>query len=220
MTGAGGFSAAIIGCGGLGCNAAVHLAGAGVGRLILCDFDCVEKSNLNRQFLYNLSDVGKPKAETAAERLRQFNPGIEITAVSGKICRTEDLAFASGCDVIISAVDNNAAREIISSFCISNRIPLINGGINSFSGNAYCFIPGLTPCLGCAGLTGKQEAKGESISSTAGIIGALEAELAFRVLSGDLSRSGTLFIYDGCELNGLKIKQSADCKTCRNLRKE
>lgn len=212
-----GFSAAVIGCGGLGCNVAVHLCGMGIGSLVLCDFDSIEVSNLNRQFLYTPEDCGKPKAETAAFRLRLFNPGVEISAVTDRIIRKEDLNFASDCDIIISAVDNNAARETVSEFCTENGIPMINGGINTFSGNAYCYVPGVSPCPGCAGLTGTPEAKGESISSTAGIIGALEAELAVKVLTGDLSCSGTLFVYDSCELNRLKIKQSADCKICRNL---
>lgn len=210
------FSAAVIGCGGLGCNAAVHLAGMGIGRLVLCDCDLVEKSNLNRQHLYTCADIGRPKAEQAAKRLGEYAPDTEIIVFNKKISTAEDLSFASDCDVVISAVDNNRARSVIFSFCEKKGIPMINGGISSFSGNAYCYVPGHTPCPDCAGITGTSENRGESISSTAGIIGALEAELAARLLFGDFSRAGILFVYDNSELTPLKIKQSADCKICNN----
>ena len=74
-----GKSAAVIGCGGLGCNIAVHLAGAGIGKLRLVDYDTVSESNLNRQFLYSIEDTGNFKAKLAAERLKKYAPNAEIT---------------------------------------------------------------------------------------------------------------------------------------------
>ena len=208
------FSAAVIGCGGLGCNIAVHLAGAGIRKLLLADFDVVSESNLNRQFLYTADAVGRGKASLAAEKLGKYAPETEITAVCKKINNVSDLDFAKECDIVFLAVDNNEARKISQSFCNENKIPLVNGGINGFLGTAYLYAPEKSPCLDCAGLTEKENQKALSVSSTAGIIGALEAEIGTKYLLGENDCAGILHIYDNGEINKLKIKPQADCGIC------
>lgn len=207
-------SAAVIGCGGLGCNVAVHLAGAGIGKLKLIDFDTVSESNLNRQFLYAVSDYGKPKAETAAAKLKNYAPDIEITAVNQKITDGSVPQILKDCDIIFLAVDNNAVRSVMQGFCAEHNIALVNGGISCFVGNAYLYIPHKTPCLDCAGLTGKETENIFSVSTTAGIIGALQAELGIKFLLGSTDEAGILHIYDNGEINKLKIKPQVDCGCC------
>ncbi len=210
-----GFSAAVIGCGGLGCNVAVHLAGAGIGRLFLADYDTVSESNLNRQFLYTADDIGKSKAGLAAERLKKYSAYTQFTAVNKKIGNIDDLKFAENCDIIFLAVDNNAARRVLQSFCAGRNIPLVNGGINGFCGTAYLYVPDKTPCLDCAGITGKESGRIFSVSSTAGIIGALEVELGIKYLSDSKTDiAGILHIYDNGEINKLKIKTQENCGLC------
>ncbi len=206
-------SAAVIGCGGLGCNIAVHLAGAGIGKLRLVDYDTVSESNLNRQFLYSIEDTGNFKAELAAERLKKYAPNTDITFLNKKIESTEDLNEIKNFDIVFLAVDNNEARKVLQSFCAENKIPLVNGGINGFLGTAYLYIPEVSPCLDCAGLTMK-ESGGKSVSSTAGIIGALEAEIGIKYLLGDDEAAGILHIYDNGEINKLKIKPQENCGIC------
>ena len=118
-------SACIIGCGGLGCNIAVHMVGAGVGKLILCDFDTVDESNLNRQFLYTKEDIGKVKCEAAKMRLSQFSQNTEIESVNLKIKSSDDLNFSENCDIILLAVDNGKTREIVQKFSDEKKIPLV-----------------------------------------------------------------------------------------------
>ena len=206
-------SAAVIGCGGLGCNIAVHLAGAGIGKLVLVDYDTVSESNLNRQFLYSIEDTGKFKAALAAERLKKYAPNTDITFLNKKMESTEDLDKIKNFDIVFLAVDNNEARMILQSFCTENKIPLVNGGINGFLGTAYLYVPEKSPCLDCAGLTMK-ESGGKSVSSTAGIIGALEAEIGIKYLLGDDEAAGILHIYDSGEINKLKIKPQKNCGIC------
>lgn len=206
-------SAAIIGCGGLGCNIAVHLAGAGIGKLWLVDYDTVSESNLNRQFLYSIEDTGSFKAELAAGRLKKYAPNTDITFLNKKIESTEDLDEIKNFDIVFLAVDNNEARKVLQDFCTENKIPLVNGGINGFLGTAYLYIPEVSPCLDCAGLTMK-ESGGKSVSSTAGIIGALEAEIGIKYLLGDDEAAGILHIYDSGEINKLKIKPQKNCGIC------
>ena len=208
-------SVCVIGCGGLGCNVSVHLAGAGAGKIFLCDFDCVEESNLNRQFMYAFSDVGESKCQTLMKKLSLYAPKAEITAVEKKICDESDLDFAVCCDLIILAVDNNEARKVVNAFCLKNRIPLIDGGISEFYGRMYFCIPEKTPCLFCAGMISKN-AKAVSVSSTAGLIGSLEASAAIKYLSsGDESMSGKIYVYDSDRFDTLPVKASAECEFCK-----
>ena len=208
-------SVCLIGCGGLGCNVSVHLAGAGIGKLFLCDFDVVEKSNLNRQFMYSFSDIGKSKCRTLKERLSAYAPETKLTAVERKITNESDLGFARDCDLVVLAVDNNEARAVVNRFCQKYRIPVIDGGIDGFYGRMYFCIPGITPCLFCAGMI-SENGKTVSVSSTAGLIGSLEASAAIRYLSsGDDSMSGNIYVYDSDRFDTLSVRASADCEFCK-----
>lgn len=196
---------AILGCGGLGCNIMTHLAGEGIGKILLCDFDVINESNLNRQFLYCPEDIGKAKCEVAAERLVKYAPALSVLPINKKIEEEKDLSFASEADLIILAVDNNRTRKIANDYCERSKKALVCGGINGFYGLAYLFLPGKTKNLIEAGLTGA-EAVGKSISSTAGIIGSIEAELALRYLSEDKTvPAGKLLVYDNMQLTALPL---------------
>ena len=198
--------AAVLGCGGLGCNIATHLACAGIGRLILCDFDTVSESNLNRQFLYSVADLGKDKVALAAARLKGISPETEIVPVNKKIASPADLGFALGADILFAAVDNNAARAAAQAFCAENGLPLANGGVNGFYGSAYLYLPGRTPDLTAAGMLSAENGTTRSVSSTVGVIGALEVHLGVRFLLGDASPAGRLHIFDNGEIHVLAIK--------------
>ncbi len=186
--------AAVLGVGGLGCNIAVHLACAGIGELILCDFDTVSETNLNRQFLYTHADIGKEKAPLAKARLEATAPNTKITAVNKKIESPADLDFARDADIFFLAVDNNAARAAAQEFCREHKMPLVNGGVNRFHGSAYLWDPGESPDLTAAGLLTAETKRLYPVSSTVGIIGALEAQLGIRYLLGDNTVAGTLYV--------------------------
>ena len=200
-------TAAVIGCGGLGCNIATHLACAGIGRLLLCDHDTVSESNLNRQFLYTAAEVGKEKVFLAKERLNATAPGTEIIPFHQKINAAEDLAFAKDADIVFAALDNNAARRAAQDFCTIHRIPLVNGGVNGFFGTAYLYLPGKTPDLSASGMLAAENKKTLSVSSTVGVIGALEAHLGIRYLTGHTENAGKLHIFDDGTVTVLPISQ-------------
>ncbi len=208
-------TAAVIGCGGLGCNVATHLACAGIGKLILCDCDTVSESNLNRQFLYTAAEIGKEKVFLAKARLSATAPQTAITAFHRRIEAPEDLSFASDADIVFAALDNNAARQILQAFCKMKKRPLVNGGVNGFFGTAYLYLPGKTPDLTAAGMLTAENRKTRSVSSTVGVIGALEAHLGIRYLTGHTENAGKLHIFDDGEINGLPIAGSA-APQCRS----
>ena len=196
-------SALIIGCGGLGTNAAVHLAGAGIGKLLLVDYDVIEKRNLNRQFFYTKEDEGKEKCALLAKRLGAYSPETEINYHFGKFENT----LANGYDIIIIAVDNIETRKQVNAFCKESKIPCVNGSINGFFGTAYLFIPDKTPDLEAAGCLNETGVKNLSPSVTAGIIGATEAELAIDFFLGKTQNAGKVLILDNNEIRSLEIKE-------------
>lgn len=208
-------TAAVIGCGGLGCNIAVHLAGEGIGKLYLCDFDTVSESNLNRQFLYSENDIGKSKAKKAAKRLSEYAKDTEFVPVCRKITDISDMDFAEKCDIIFLAVDNNMTRKKVTEFCTERKIALVNGGINGFFGTAYLYVPDKTPCPDCAGVINLENKEIISISSQAGITGALEAQIGTEyLLSANTDSAGKLYICDGGVVTRLEIKKKPECKIC------
>ncbi len=197
-----GKSAVIVGCGGLGTNASVHLAGAGIGRLLLIDYDTVEERNLNRQFFYTKEDTGSEKARLLAERLKAYAPEVDIEYIAGRF----DDSFAEGYDIVIIAVDNIETRFQVNECCKKTGIPCVNGSINGFFGMAYLYIPGKTPDLEKAGCLNRTGVKNQSPSTTAAIIGALEAQLAIDYFLGKALSAGKLCIYDNNEIHRLEIR--------------
>ena len=146
-------SVAIIGCGGLGTNAANNLVRAGIGKLYLFDEDKVELSNLQRQTLYQEIDAlnHKSKVLAAKEKLTLINHNVEIEAIDKKINESniDDSLGDKEIAVIIDATDNFKSRFIINKFCIKNKIPWIHGAIGGSTGMIYNIIPGITPCFNC-----------------------------------------------------------------------
>ncbi len=205
-----GKKAAVIGCGGLGCHVATHLACAGIGTLLLCDGDTVTESNLNRQFLYTAADIGKHKVYLARERLQTLAPQTVIKAFCMRIVSPDDLAFTEGADILFAAVDNNAARAVAQAFCKAKGIPLVNGGVNGFFGSAYLFVPGKTPDLSAAGMLDAENPKTRSVTTTVGVIGALQAHLGIRYFTGDEQAAGALYIFDCGTVTRLPLRRSDD----------
>lgn len=198
-------SCAVIGLGGLGTNVAVHLAGAGVSELCLCDFDRVSETNLNRQFMYTADDEGELKCCALKKRLSQYATETEITQSETKIEDVSNLQFLKEYDMIFSCVDNNETRLILEDFCRENNIPLVHGGIDGFYGVAYLYVPShsLTPSE--AGLCEGEKAK-YNISAVAGVIGSLQASLGIKyLLTADNSLSGRILIFDENKTDTLNL---------------
>ena len=197
---------AVIGLGGLGTNVAVHLAGAGIGKICLCDFDKVNETNLNRQFMYTAEDIGKHKTEAMKRRLSAYAPECDIVMINEKINDISDLNFSLNCDIIFSCVDNNAARIILEGFCRENNIPLVHGGIDGFYGVSYLYVPShsLTPSE--AGLCEGSKAK-HNVSAVAGVIGSLQATTGIEyLLTKDDSLSGRILIFDNNKTDTLNLR--------------
>lgn len=214
------FTAAVIGAGGLGCNIAVHLAGAGIGKLLLFDDDKISESNLNRQFLYTSEDLGKNKALTSAEKLSEYAKDCRVSAFPVKVTKNSIPDELKNCHIIFLAADNPEARKVMSDFSFTHKIPLVLGGIDGFYGKAYLYIPHASPCPHCAGMLDGGKT-GTNISAVAGIIGSLQCTLGIRyLLTKDTSSAHKLHIYDGDSFASLEIISWKKCVKCNNIKKE
>ncbi len=199
-------SCAVIGLGGLGTNVAVHLAGAGIGKMYLCDFDTVSSTNLNRQFMYTSDDVGKEKCHVLKKRLSEYAPECEIIKANCKINDISDLQFLKECDIVFSCVDNNDTRLILDDFCRENNIPLVHGGIDGFYGVAYIYVPSFSLTPFEAGLCEGNKAK-YNISAVAGVVGSFQASLGIKyLLTKDNSLCGRIIIFDENKTDTLNLK--------------
>ena len=138
----------VAGVGGLGCETAKNLAMVGVGRLDLVDLDVIEHSNLNRQILFAGAEMGRPKAEVAAERLRDINPNITIEGYHTSLERLDPHVYESA-DVIVGGLDSMNARFNLNTQAVARGKPLVDGGVAGYSGHVYTIFPGKNACYEC-----------------------------------------------------------------------
>lgn len=130
----------IVGVGALGCEIAKDFALMGIGKLVLVDLDTVETSNLSRQMLFKPGDEGRPKAEVAAERLKEMNPYLQVDFYFEKLQKLPMAVFEE-CDVIIAALDNFNARLDLNKICLRLKKPMVEGGTVGFEGHVQIVIP-------------------------------------------------------------------------------
>ncbi|OWY16785.1 hypothetical protein C7N43_30100 [Sphingobacteriales bacterium UPWRP_1] len=132
-------SVLVVGAGGLGCPALLYLAAAGVGHIGIADDDTVALSNLNRQTLFTPADVGKPKAQTAAQKLQAFNPNLQYTVYNHRLTNQNALQILPLFDVVIDGSDNLPTRYLLSDACRLLKKPLVYGAVYRFEGQVAVF---------------------------------------------------------------------------------
>ncbi|MCX6185519.1 MAG: HesA/MoeB/ThiF family protein, partial [Bacteroidetes bacterium] len=132
-------SVLVIGAGGLGCPALQYLAAAGVGSIGIVDFDIVDETNLQRQVLYSINDVGNLKAEVAASKISELNPFISVIAFTEKFNTSNAEAILSKFDIVVDCTDNFESRCLINDICVIMNKPFVYGGIYKFEGQVSVF---------------------------------------------------------------------------------
>ena len=212
----------IVGAGGLGCAASQYLASAGVGKIILVDFDTISLSNLQRQILYTDADIGKPKAEVAKVRLQSINPNIEVQAVVKKCDDAEFAELIRQVDVVVDCTDNVDVRNQLNLQCFEQKRPLISGSAIRFEGQISVFTYAENEaCYQCLSqLFGSDTlscVEAGVISPIVGVIGSLQALETIKVLL-DIGKtlSGKLLIIDGLHFSvrEMNLPKMPSCKVC------
>jgi sulfur-carrier protein adenylyltransferase/sulfurtransferase len=214
----------VIGAGGLGSPAAMYLAAAGVGTLGLVDFDKVELSNLQRQLLHDTDDVGRPKVESARDRLNELNPNVEVMAHETLLTSENAFDILGGYDVVVDGTDNFPVRYLVNDATQMLGKPLVYGSIYQWEGQASVFMPGSdAPCYRCLFPeppppgTVPSCAEGGVFGVLPGIIGSVQAVEAIKLVLGvGEPLVGKLLIYDALsnEFTTVKLRWDPDCPVC------
>jgi len=161
---------AVIGAGGLGSPVLQYLAAAGIGMITIVDDDVVEESNLQRQVIHNLSQLGKSKVASAAEFIKQLNSDVTVNGQSVRLDATNVSALLASVDIVVVGTDNFSSRYVVNDYCASHKIPLITGAAIGTSGQltSFNFKQASSPCFQCV----YPQSDDESLTcATAGVLG-------------------------------------------------
>ncbi|MCS7367003.1 MAG: HesA/MoeB/ThiF family protein [archaeon YNP-WB-062] len=213
---------AVVGVGGLGSIASTYLTLAGVGYIRIIDHDIVEIHNLHRQVLYDPSEVGYPKVEVAARKLEKMNPQVKVEPIPEHLNTSNAEKLLSDVNVIVDGLDNMSTRYIVNRVSIKHRIPYIFAGAIGMEGNITVINPPETPCLECIfpkvddNLLPTCETRGV-IGATPGIIGAIEAMEAIKIIAGiNETLKGKLLVCDfkTMEFHKIEVRRRENCPAC------
>lgn len=213
----------VIGLGGLGSPVAMYLATAGVGTLVISDFDEVDLSNLQRQILYSSDAIKKRKTEAAAQRLNSLNPEINIITVDKRLSPSELDDYVQGVDVVIDASDNFESRFQINLACFKHKTPLVSGAAIRMEGqvSVFDFSKDESPCYRCLYREENEPAARCSetgiLAPVTGIIGSIQATEAIKLILGiGQTLVGRLILVDALnmEIRTLRLKKDNKCPVC------
>jgi adenylyltransferase/sulfurtransferase len=215
-------SVLIVGAGGLGSPAIQYLAAAGVGRIGIVDHDEVERSNLQRQIVHADADVGRPKAESAAEYVADLNPDVTVEPRAERVDPDNAADLVSAYDVVVDASDNFRTRYLLNDVARLQDVPVVHGAIYRFEGQATTLVPG-GPCYRCLFPEAPDPGEVPDCATTGvlgvlpGTVGCIQATEAAKLLLevGELLE-GRLLFYDAMEMSFETVPYAADpdCPVC------
>ena len=222
-------SVLLIGLGGLGSPSSLYLAAAGVGRIGLVDADVVEETNLQRQIVHGYAMLGHMKTESAAARMRDINPDLQIERHDVRFNIDNALDLISQYDVIVDGTDNFPTRYLVNDACVKLGKPNVYGGVLRFDGQLSVFDARYGPCYRCLFPEpppmefAPNCAEAGVLGVLPGVIGSLQATEAIKLLTGVGSPMiGRMLIYDGLDLSftTVQVAKAADCPICSLARKD
>lgn len=217
-------AALIVGAGGLGCPAALYLAGSGIGRLHLADPDRVDLTNLQRQILYRTGSIGAPKVAEAVAALGEFNPHVSTVGLPERLSGERLEQLVAEVDVVLDCSDNFPTRHALNRACVKHARPLVSGAAIRFDAQLMVFDlrRADAPCYACLF---PEEGEVEEVQCSVmgvfapltGVIGAMQAMEAIKLLAGvGESLSGRLLMLDArtAEWRSVRVKKDPACRVC------
>jgi len=216
--------ALILGVGAIGSHTCWNLAAIGVGKITLVDFDTVEESNFNRQLMYGPEDLGKFKVDVLGDKIRAFNPEIEVIGINKKIASLEDvLALMDHVDIVVKAIDTpEESMDWVNTACVRKGVPYICGGfLDSTAVVGPNYIPGKTTCSACQGAGGsvvrRLHGTGPTFGPLATLVTSMLSMLAFKILVGKADGyANRVYMYnaDNGTWDNELIPPTRDCVVC------
>ena len=216
-------SVLLVGAGGLGSPLGLYLAAAGVGRIGLVDFDAVDFSNLQRQVLHGTPDVGRPKLQSAKDRLQAINPEVQIDLYETRLTSANALELFKPYDIIIDGTDNFPTRYLVNDACVLLKKPNVYGSIFRFDGQASVFYPPHGPCYRCLYPEPPPPGMAPSCNEAGvlgvlpGVVGLIQATEAIKLVLGvGKPLIGRLLQYDALNMKFREFKLPRDpkCAVC------
>ena len=212
-----------VGTGGLGSPLALYLAAAGVGTIGIVDFDVVDESNLQRQIIHGTSDVGRPKVQSAYEKIKDINPNVEVRVHEDALTSENALEIFEDYDVIVDGTDNFPTRYLVNDACVLLGKPNVYGSIFRFEGQASVFFAEEGPCYRCLypeppppGLV-PSCAEGGVLGILPGAIGVIQATETVKLILGiGEPLIGRLLLYDalGMSFREMRLRKDPNCPVC------
>jgi molybdopterin/thiamine biosynthesis adenylyltransferase/rhodanese-related sulfurtransferase len=216
-----------IGAGGLGSPLALYLAAAGVGTLGLVDFDVVDFTNLQRQIIHTTADVGRPKLQSAAEKIKAINPYVNVRPFEVRLSSANALELFREFDLVVDGTDNFPTRYLVNDACVLSGKPNVYGSIFRFEGQVSVFATEQGPCYRCLypeppppGLV-PSCAEGGVLGILPGLVGIMQATEAIKLILGrGEPLIGRLLLVDalGMRFRELKLRKNRDCPVCGTRR--
>lgn len=213
-----------VGAGGLGSPLALYLAAAGIGALGVVDFDQVELSNLQRQIIHGTADIGRPKANSASDRIHELNPGVEVILHETRLTSENALEIIASYDIVVDGTDNFPTRYLTNDACVLLKRPNVYGSIFRFEGQASVFAPHLNgPCYRCLYPEPPPPgavpscAEGGVLGVLPGLIGLIQATEVLKLATGiGVSLLNRLLLYDALAMKfrELKLRRDPQCPLC------
>jgi sulfur-carrier protein adenylyltransferase/sulfurtransferase len=216
-------SVLLIGAGGLGSPLGLYLAAAGVGRIGLVDFDVVDFSNLHRQVLHGTPDVGRPKLQSAKERLQAINPEVALDLYETRLTSANAFDIFKPYDIVVDGTDNFATRYLVNDACVLLKKPNVYGSILRFDGQASVFAPPAGPCYRCLYPEPPPPgevpscAEGGVLGILPGLIGCIQATETVKLILGcGAPLVGRLLLYDALRMSfqEFKVRRNPKCPIC------
>ncbi len=216
-------SVLLVGAGGLGSPLAMYLAAAGVGRLGIVDFDEVDRSNLQRQLLHGTDDIGRPKLESARERIQRINPNVSVDLHPIRLSSENALELVDDYDIVADGTDNFPTRYLVNDACVLTGTPNVYASIFRFEGQVSVFALDDGPCYRCLyeeppppGLV-PSCAEGGVLGVLPGIVGTIQATEVIKLICGiGEPLKGKLLLIDALSMSFrmLKVRRNPDCVIC------
>lgn len=203
----------VVGAGGLGSPVCLYLAAAGVGTIGIVDADTVSLSNLQRQIIHHTSDIGRPKVESAAVKMKAINPHVNVVAVGEMLTSRNSSSLGEGYDIVVDCTDNFDTRLLVNDTCVALGTPMVYGAVQRMAGQIFTYLPGgadYRAWFGCRPPSQEQPCSVNGVMNTVvGVIGTLQATEVIKYLShaGDLLDC-RLLMFDAVTMTFRTIKSS------------